>query len=52
VPAIAFTAYAREEDRRRALGNGFQLHLAKPVDSHTLVRAVAGVGRERAASQS
>lgn len=43
IPAIAFTAYAREEDQRRALTKGFQLHLAKPVDSHTLVRAVASV---------
>jgi PAS domain S-box-containing protein len=45
VPAIAFTAYAREEDRRRTLASGFQRHLAKPVDSHMLVRAVAGVAR-------
>jgi PAS domain S-box-containing protein len=43
VPAIAFTAYAREEDQRRALAGGFQLHVAKPVDSCTLVRAVAAV---------
>jgi signal transduction histidine kinase/ActR/RegA family two-component response regulator len=43
VPAIAFTAYAGEEDERRALASGFQLHLAKPVDSQTLVRAVARV---------
>ncbi len=47
VPAIAFTAYAREEDQRRALASGFQLHLAKPVDSRTLVRAVAHVQAER-----
>jgi CheY-like chemotaxis protein len=45
VPAIAFTAYAREEDQRRALAAGFQVHLAKPVDSHALVQAVAGVWR-------
>ena len=30
VPAIAFTAYARPEDRDMALASGFQLHLAKP----------------------
>jgi signal transduction histidine kinase/CheY-like chemotaxis protein len=47
VPAIALTAYAREEDQRRALLSGFQLHLAKPVDSHTLVRTVASVHRDR-----
>jgi PAS domain S-box-containing protein len=45
VPAIAFTAYAREEDQRRALASGFRLHLAKPVDAHTLVRAIASVQR-------
>jgi CheY-like chemotaxis protein len=42
-PAIAFTAYARDEDRRRVLESGFQLHLAKPVDADGLVRAVAAV---------
>ncbi len=46
VPAIALTAYAREEDARRVLASGFQLHVAKPVDSHTLVKAVANVIRD------
>jgi CheY-like chemotaxis protein len=41
VPAIAFTAYVREEDKRVALGAGFQGHLGKPVDADTLLRAVA-----------
>jgi signal transduction histidine kinase/CheY-like chemotaxis protein len=31
-PAIALTAFARSEDRRRALVAGFQMHLAKPVE--------------------
>ncbi len=39
-PAIALSAYAREEDRRRALASGFQLHLAKPAEPRVLVRAV------------
>ena len=43
VPAIAVTAYAREEDRLRALAAGFQAHLAKPVDPGELVAAVARV---------
>lgn len=47
IPAIAFTAYAREEDQRRTRASGFALHVAKPVDSHTLVRAVASVSRSR-----
>jgi PAS domain S-box-containing protein len=40
-PAIALTAFARAEDRRRALVAGFQLHLAKPVDPEALVLACA-----------
>jgi len=43
VPAIALTALAREDDRQRAFASGFQVHLAKPVDAHTLVRAVAAL---------
>jgi PAS domain S-box-containing protein len=41
VPAIALTAYAREEERSQALGAGFQIHLAKPVLPQILVAAVA-----------
>jgi PAS domain S-box-containing protein len=39
-PAIAVTAFARHEDRMRALQAGFQRHLAKPVDATELVTAV------------
>ncbi|HJR06247.1 MAG TPA: ATP-binding protein [Pyrinomonadaceae bacterium] len=42
-PAIAFTAYAREEDKERALAAGFQLHLAKPIAPRELAEAVAVV---------
>ncbi|MBX6393478.1 MAG: response regulator, partial [Burkholderiales bacterium] len=42
-PAIALTAFAREEDRRRALMAGFQLHIAKPVDPVALVLACARI---------
>jgi len=49
VPAIALTAYARSEDRTRALLAGFQDHLAKPLDAIELVRAVAGMRRPAAA---
>ena len=31
-PAIALTAYARSEDRTRAMMAGFQVHLAKPIE--------------------
>lgn len=41
IPAAALTAYARSEDRARALLAGFQMHLAKPIDPTTLMAAVA-----------
>jgi CheY-like chemotaxis protein/two-component sensor histidine kinase len=37
VPAIALTAFARPEDRSRALAAGFQMHLAKPVEQAELL---------------
>ncbi len=46
LPAAAITAFARSEDRRRALVAGFQTHLAKPVDPSELIAVVASlVGR-------
>ena len=41
IPAIALTAFARNEDRTRALVEGFNVHIAKPVEPTRLVRAVA-----------
>ena len=41
VPAVALTAYVREEERRRILLAGFQAHLGKPVDAVELVEIVA-----------
>ncbi len=41
VPAVALTAYARPEDRDRALAAGFQVHLSKPVEPGALLEAVA-----------
>jgi CheY-like chemotaxis protein len=40
-PAVALTAYAREEDRTQALSAGFQMHLAKPVEPEELANVVA-----------
>jgi signal transduction histidine kinase/ActR/RegA family two-component response regulator len=40
--AIAVTALAGVEDRRRAMAAGFDLHLAKPVDADAVIAAVAG----------
>jgi PAS domain S-box-containing protein len=45
VPAAALTAYARSEDRTRALRSGFQLHLAKPVDPGELMAAIASLAK-------
>jgi signal transduction histidine kinase/CheY-like chemotaxis protein len=49
VPAVALTAYARGEDRRRALAAGFQLHAAKPIDPEELVTIVANLASRGAA---
>lgn len=43
VDAIALTAFARLEDRMRALRAGFLVHTAKPVDPSELVATVASV---------
>ena len=40
-PALALTAYARTEDRVRALSAGYQVHLSKPVDRLELAAVVA-----------
>jgi PAS domain S-box-containing protein len=51
IPAAALTAFARTEDRTRALQSGFEMHLAKPVDPAELVASVATLVR-RSRSQS
>jgi PAS domain S-box-containing protein len=45
VPAAALTAFARSEDRTKALRSGFEMHLAKPVDPGELVASVATLFR-------
>jgi len=40
IPAIALTAYARQEDYQQAIANGYQRHVTKPLDPEQLVRAV------------
>jgi len=45
VPAAALTAYARSEDRMKALAAGFQIHLAKPIDPAELVTTVASLAK-------
>ena len=45
LPAAALTAFARSEDRTKALERGFEMHLAKPVDPGELVASVATLFR-------
>jgi PAS domain S-box-containing protein len=47
VPAAALTAYARSEDRARALRSGYQMHLAKPIDPAELMAAVAALANRQ-----
>jgi CheY-like chemotaxis protein len=43
-PAVALTAYARSEDRVRAIAAGYQMHIAKPVEPAELIMMVASLG--------
>ena len=52
LPAAALTAYARSEDRARALRLGFEMHLAKPIDPSELIAAVDSLARRRRATAS
>ena len=45
IPAVAITAYAKDEDRERALSSGFQIYLAKPIELTELVSVVARAAR-------
>jgi hypothetical protein len=46
IPALALTAFARAEDRKRSLVAGYQAHLAKPFDVGELILVIADlVGR-------
>jgi len=43
LPAVALTAFAHKEDRRRALLAGFQVHVAKPVDPQDLMAVIGSL---------
>ncbi|WP_107669783.1 response regulator [Cyanothece sp. BG0011] len=47
VPAIALTAYAREEDKQEALLAGFDLHLSKPIEPVRLVQSLSQLLQSR-----
>jgi PAS domain S-box-containing protein len=42
-PAVALTAFARSEDRTRAMMAGYQVHLSKPIEPQELVATVASL---------
>jgi PAS domain S-box-containing protein len=48
VPAIALTAFARSEDRMRAMLAGFDLHMSKPIEPTELIVAVASLAKRSA----
>ncbi len=50
IPSLALTAYARPEDRERALRAGYQEHLTKPIDIPKLVAAISRWARRRQAT--
>jgi PAS domain S-box-containing protein len=43
LPAIALTAYARNDDRQRTLLAGFQMHVSKPVEPRELIAGIASL---------
>ena len=43
VPALALTAYARAEDRMKAILAGFQMHVSKPVEPAELLTMVTSL---------
>jgi PAS domain S-box-containing protein len=47
IPAVALTAYARTEDRLKALRAGFQMHMAKPVEINELLEVVSSLINRR-----
>jgi PAS domain S-box-containing protein len=49
IPAIALTAFARAEDRMKALSSGFLAHISKPVEPGELIEKVAALRADRRA---
>ena len=43
LPAVALTAYARSEDRTKAIRSGFQNHLSKPMVPAELLAVVSSL---------
>jgi CheY-like chemotaxis protein len=47
VPSIALTAYVRREDRTRALAEGFDRHVSKPIEPERFLRVLAELAGQR-----
>ena len=47
IPAAALTAFARSEDRVRAMDSGFDVHLSKPIDPVELMAIAASLARRK-----
>lgn len=47
IPAVALTAFARPEDKARALEVGYASHISKPIEPWALITAVAAAARDR-----
>ena len=47
IPAAALTAFARSEDRVRAMDSGFEVHLSKPIEPAELMAVAASLARRR-----
>jgi PAS domain S-box-containing protein len=52
IPAVALTAFARSEDRLKALEAGFRAHISKPVEPSELIATVAELGAARSERQT
>jgi CheY-like chemotaxis protein/anti-sigma regulatory factor (Ser/Thr protein kinase) len=52
IPAVALTAFARSEDRLKALEAGFRAHISKPVEPSELIATVASMAIPHSARQT
>ena len=46
LPAIALTAYTRDEDHQKVLAEGFQTHLPKPIEIGNLLKAIVNLQQQ------
>jgi PAS domain S-box-containing protein len=51
LPAIALTAYTRDEDHQKVLAEGFQTHLPKPTEIGNLLKAIVNLREQFQASK-